>query len=441
ILSRGRIVSVGRQRHEPGQSLVTMTLPVTSQLIPSFRIVAYYVVQPGEIVADSIWVDVKDTCMGSLVVKGATERDNRVQEPGTPMRLRLEGDHQAHVGLVAVDKGVFVLNKKNKLTQAKVWATVEQGDLGCSSGSGRDALGVFADAGLSLTTSTKLSTPQRAELRCPQAARRRRRSLLLVEHKSSKAAEYPDRQLRRCCEDGMKENPMGHSCAKRSSYILEGEACVRAFLDCCSFIRALRDQRQRDFHLQLARSEEDEVFMEDEGITSRSLFPESWLWQVETLSEKPNELGISKKTLPIYLKDSITTWEVQAISLSPTKGLCVADPYEITVMKDFFLDLRLPYSVVRNEQVEIRALLYNYLQEDITVRVELVHNPAPLQRLHLPAAPPAGAEGQGPVLQGCAFRPWSLSTSASTRWRSKLLSSSSPWWMGSGRSSRWCPRG
>lgn len=48
-------------------------------------------------------------------------------------------------------------------------------------------------------------------------------------------------------------------------------------------------------------------------------------------------------------------------------GLCVADPYEITVMKEFFIDLRLPYSVVRNEQVEIRAILYNYWKNKIKV--------------------------------------------------------------------------
>lgn len=46
--------------------------------------------------------------------------------------------------------------------------------------------------------------------------------------------------------------------------------------------------------------------------------------------------------------------------LPPWAGICVADPYEVTVMQDFFIDLRLPYSVVRNEQVEIRAVLYNY---------------------------------------------------------------------------------
>ncbi|CAM2095203.1 unnamed protein product, partial [Caretta caretta] len=75
--------------------------------------------------------------------------------------------------------------------------------------------------------------------------------------------------------------------------------------------------------------------------------------------------SISSRTVPIFLKDSITTWEVLAVSLSESKGLCVADPYEITVMKDFFIDLRLPYSVVRNEQVEIRAILYNYRDRTI----------------------------------------------------------------------------
>lgn len=47
----------------------------------------------------------------------------------------------------------------------------------------------------------------------------------------------------------------------------------------------------------------------------------------------------------------------------------MADPYEVTVMQDFFIDLRLPYSVVRNEQVEIRAVLYNYREaENLKVR-------------------------------------------------------------------------
>uniref|UniRef100_A0A8B9TH75 Complement C3 n=1 Tax=Anas platyrhynchos TaxID=8839 RepID=A0A8B9TH75_ANAPL len=293
-----------------------------------------------------------------LVVKGATEADSRVHEPGTPMRLRIEGDHMAHVGLVAVDKAVFVLSKKNKFTQTKVWDTVEKSDIGCTAGSGRNHIGVFADAGLSLASNVNINTPQRSEVQCEKPAKRKRRSLQLIEYKGQKAAEYTDKNLRKCCEDGMKENLMGYSCEKR------------AFLSCCTYIKGIREQKQRESYLELARSEMDGGFLDDEDITSRSLFPESWLWQVEELKD------ISTKTLPVYLKDSITTWEVLAISLSKKKGLCVADPYEITVMKEFFIDLRLPYSVVRNEQVEIRAILYNYWKNKIKVRVELMYNPA-----------------------------------------------------------------
>ncbi|XP_060539461.1 venom factor-like [Pantherophis guttatus] len=120
----------------------------------------------------------------------------------------------------------------------------------------------------------------------------------------------------------------------------------------------------------------EDDFFGDDNIISRSDFPESWLWLTEVLPEQPNSQGISSKTLSFYLRDSITTWEVLAVSISPTKGICVAEPYEITAMKDFFIDLRVPYSVVKNEQVEIRAVLYNYADEDIEVLVELLHNPA-----------------------------------------------------------------
>uniref|UniRef100_A0A670KL28 Uncharacterized protein n=1 Tax=Podarcis muralis TaxID=64176 RepID=A0A670KL28_PODMU len=376
ILTKGKVFRVGRQPKAPGQNLVTISLPITPDLIPSFRIVAYYQVANNEIVADSVWVDVKDTCMGTLVVKGATEADNRIHQPGTQMKIKLEGDPNARVGLVAVDKGVYVLNRKHKLTQTKIWDSVEKSDIGCTAGSGRNNLGVFEDAGLALVTSNKLSTPQRSDSKCPQPARRRRRSVQLIESKASKAGQYQDRVLRKCCEDGMHDNPMGHSCEKRAQYVVDQTECQNVFLECCRYIRTIKDANRREDELQLARSDIDDEFLSDEEIVSRTEFPESWLWQTEILTAPPNDHGVSSKTVSLFLKDSITTWEVVAVSVSNTKGICVADPYEITVMKDFFMDLRLPYSVVRNEQVEIRAVLYNYRHEDIVVRVELIHNPA-----------------------------------------------------------------
>lgn len=52
-------------------------------------------------------------------------------------------------------------------------------------------------------------------------------------------------------------------------------------------------------------------------------------------------------------------------------GICVAKPLDVVVLKSFFIDLRLPYSAVVGEQIEIRAILHNYNEDPITVRFNL----------------------------------------------------------------------
>uniref|UniRef100_G1Q493 Anaphylatoxin-like domain-containing protein n=2 Tax=Myotis lucifugus TaxID=59463 RepID=G1Q493_MYOLU len=379
VMNKGKLLKVGRQVREPGQVLVVLPLTITTEFIPSFRLVAYYTLNKGgqrEVVADSVWVDVKDSCVGTLVVKSAMKEEKHQHLPGQQISLKIEGNQGARVGLVAVDKGVFVLNKKNRFTQKTIWDTVEKADIGCTPGSGKNYAGVFTDAGLAFQTSKGLQTEQRSDLACPKPATRRRRSVQLMEKRKGKAGEYPSKELRKCCEDGMRENPMQYPCQCRAQFILQDKACVDAFLDCCNYITQQRLEHSRDSDLGLARSDLDEEIIPEEDIVSRSQFPESWLWTIEELKD-PEKNGISSKTIKVFLKDSITTWEIMAVSLSDRKGICVADPYEVTVVQDFFIDLRLPYSVVRNEQVEIRAVLYNYREADtLTVRVEMLYNPA-----------------------------------------------------------------
>uniref|UniRef100_A0A8C8VNM0 Uncharacterized protein n=1 Tax=Pelusios castaneus TaxID=367368 RepID=A0A8C8VNM0_9SAUR len=305
ILNKGMIIRAGRQAKGVGQTLVTLSLPITPDLMPSFRIVGYYHMRQREIVADSVWIDVKGSCMGRLVIRDATEVDNRIHRPGSPMRIKIEGDRRASIALVAMDKGVNFLTKKHTITQTQIWEAVENNDLGCTPGGGKDNLGVFADAGLALVTNVKISTPTRTDPKCPKPAVFRRRSTQL-----SKANKG-----RRCCEDGMYENPMGHSCEKRAQYIQKGEECKRRFLSCCNYIKMVRE-KQQGLPLETS-SDPDDDFSSNEDIISRSLFPETWLWQIE-----------------------------------------------------------LPYSVVRNESVEIQAILHNYQNQDIKVQFVLMHNTA-----------------------------------------------------------------
>ncbi|XP_068130208.1 complement C3-like [Hyperolius riggenbachi] len=390
VISKGRVIKIERIARQPGQTLIVTSLVVTKEHIPSFRLLAYYVV-PGaaqEIISDALWVPVTDSCIKQLQLTEDPRQITQDPQPGTPVYLKLTGDPKASVGLVAVDKAVFVLNKKNVLSQSKVWEEVERSDLGCTPGGGSNSAGVFTDAGLSVQSTMGLSNPTRKELHCEEVARKRR-SAEAEARKREKAQEYKDPNLRKCCEDGMKENPMGYTCQQRFEYVLQQGECAGVFLECCKFvfepqtIRRKKPQRGRpsvfrpgssivDASEAFKTSEDDYISMGD--FQSRSVFPESWMWKIEKLPDKADANGFASKTFTAHLKDSITTWSFQAISLSDSSGICVAKPFELLVKKHFFIDLRLPFSVVRNEQVEIRAVLYSYVEEEIEVLVDLYYN-------------------------------------------------------------------
>ncbi len=65
IQSRGQLVKYGRYKTK-GQLLISLIIPITKSMLPSFRIIAYYHTNDNEVVSDSVWVDAKDSCMGSV---------------------------------------------------------------------------------------------------------------------------------------------------------------------------------------------------------------------------------------------------------------------------------------------------------------------------------------------------------------------------------------
>ncbi|XP_052459368.1 complement C3-like [Carassius gibelio] len=370
ILSKGQIVQADRFKRQ-GQSLMALSLPVTKDMMPSFRFVAYYHVGSSEVVSDSVWVDVKDTCMGTLKVQ--VHDPAKVYDPGQEFGLRITGDPGAKVGLVAVDKGVYVLNNNNRITQTKIWDVVESHDIGCTAGSGKDSMEVFSDAGLLFESSSAGGTGIRTNAECQSSSRRKRREATIINLQQSLMSKYSGLE-RDCCVDGLKKlDDLTYTCQYRTQFIQDGEKCIKAFLHCCTEMTAhLENPDEETF---LARSESEE-FVNSDDIVTRTLFPESWLWE-EVALPKCSSMNrqCQTTTLPrdgLKLKDSITTWEITAISLSSTHGICVADVQEMTVVKKFFIDLKLPYSAVRNEQIEIKAIIHNLNDKQVKVRVELM---------------------------------------------------------------------
>ncbi|KAK7165647.1 hypothetical protein R3I93_005652 [Phoxinus phoxinus] len=365
ILSKGQIVQADRFKRS-GQSLVTLSLPVTKDMVPSFRFVAYYHVGSSEVVSDSVWVDVKDTCMGTLKLQ-VKEKMN-TYDTGDKVTLQITGDPGARVGLVVVDKAVHVLNK-NRLTQMKIWDVIEKHDTGCTAGGGRDSMGVFTDSGLMFESSTAGGTDTRIMPKCPVPEKRKRRAESLLQITSTLAGQYSG-ELKQCCFDGMRDNKLGYTCERRATYIVDGPECKKAFLQCCIEIKTRKSMKTEEEEMILARSDDDDDYYTDsEEIVSRTQFPESWLWEEIDLCE---DCPAAVKDKVIYLKDSITTWQVLAVSLSPTLGICVAEPEEMIVFKNLFIDLKIPYSAVRGEQLEIKAIIHNYTPKKQKVRVEFM---------------------------------------------------------------------
>ncbi|KAK5899739.1 hypothetical protein CesoFtcFv8_009183, partial [Champsocephalus esox] len=370
IMSRGQLVKNGRYK-TIGQVLISLIVPITKDMLPSFRIIAYYHTNGNEVVSDSVWVDVKDSCMGSLKLEPL--RSAPSYEPRKMFGLKVTGDPGAIVGLVAVDKGVYVLNNKHRLTQKKVWDIVEKYDTGCTPGGGKDGMSVFYDAGLLFESNTASGTPYRQELKCPAPSRRKRQTTIM-DVRTSLLSNYKEKLLRDCCLDGMRDTLLSYTCERRVEYIVDGEACAAAFLHCCKDMENQRADSKVE-SLQLARSEEDDnSYIDSNEIVSRTKFPESWLWSDITLPACPgqNPCVITSVTRNVPLQDSITTWQFTGISLSTTHGICVGDPLEVIVRKEFFIDLRVPYSAVRGEQLEVKAILHNYSPDPATVRVDLI---------------------------------------------------------------------
>uniref|UniRef100_A0A3B4CQV3 Complement component c3b, tandem duplicate 2 n=1 Tax=Pygocentrus nattereri TaxID=42514 RepID=A0A3B4CQV3_PYGNA len=394
IVNKGKIIQAGKVR-VAGQDVTNFPLRITSEFQPAFRLLAYYMLPwnwKGEVVAESMLVEVESDCVGSLTVSPIKGQELDTHLPGCSFHFQVRGDPGAKVSLVAVDNAVFLLSK-GRLTQSKIWDTVGRSDMGCSVDGIGNSLVMFRDSGLSFRSSIGVD---------------------------SALKKYSQDLEQRCCMAGMREIPMPYSCHRRSLYITENWSCVIAFLECCSqywgqelgvitppppttaepppthhFPRTLEEREMvlsqpnllspglpesprspvlREGRVGLSAAlpgsfvpkhdeddDDDDDYASVEDIYVRTKFFESWLWTDITLPGAP-EPGLSYSLAnPIPKK----------LGHFAPAGICVAEPYNVRAWKHFFIDLRLPRTAARHEHVEVKAVLHNYMNQDLQVLVIL----------------------------------------------------------------------
>ncbi|CAL8299205.1 unnamed protein product [Gadus morhua 'NCC'] len=351
LVHHGSVVAISR--------LGGAGIRITAQMVPSLRLIGYYYDQHDVLVSDSVWVDVVDKC--EMAVKVSPSMNPA--PPGGIIGLEVEVKGRARVALLVVDKAMYALDRRNRLTAKQVFSAMESYDLGCSYRGGPDQDSIFTEAGLSFVSSG--STPKANALplgsRCkPNAARCSRRALDLRHELLEMKGNFSSIPMRRSCEERRR----------RVTEMNAEPQCADIFFKCCLRGEALRKSAVEDNGFDRTSSllhiEEHFIGRMAEKI-SRNFAPSFAFTYFDVIDHQ------HKHTLS--LPNSITTWEIQAVTLSPTHGFCVVEPTELKTFKNIFVSLRLPYSVRRYEQLSIVAVIYNYGPDAVQLAVHMEQTP------------------------------------------------------------------
>ncbi|NXQ87140.1 A2MG protein, partial [Nyctibius grandis] len=102
--------------------------------------------------------------------------------------------------------------------------------------------------------------------------------------------------------------------------------------------------------------------------TVRKYFPETWIWSLVSISSEGNA------DLDVTIPDTITEWKANAFCTSADTGFGLSPTVSLRAFQPFFVELTLPYSVVRGEAFTLKATVFNYLTACIRVSVTLAQS-------------------------------------------------------------------
>ncbi|NXW08103.1 A2MG protein, partial [Fregetta grallaria] len=102
--------------------------------------------------------------------------------------------------------------------------------------------------------------------------------------------------------------------------------------------------------------------------TVRKYFPETWIWSLVSISSE------GYADLDVTIPDTITEWKANAFCTSADTGFGLSPTVSLRAFQPFFVELTLPYSVVRGEAFTLKATIFNYLTTCMRVSVTLAQS-------------------------------------------------------------------
>ncbi|MBE0480809.1 MAG: alpha-2-macroglobulin [Dehalococcoidia bacterium] len=307
VVSRNKVIFSSHSK----SNLISFT--ATPQMAPSARLLVYQVLPNSEVAADYLPFKVEATYPHNFSV----EFDRDEARPGETVDLEIQTEGESKVGLVAVDKSVFIL-AENRLNLQQVFEELERlymqpqaelHDFSIYNGFEQSgAKEIFDRAGVVVLSNNSI----------PEG----------IQHKPNE--ERPPfggvlwKFFGRAAEmaaDGAVQLPEGNAPPPSATGLAEVQQI-------------------------------------------RQYFPETWIWQ-----EVVTDAG-GKASMKVDVPDTITTWMLHAVAISSEKGLGIAET-QLKAFQPFFLKADLPYSAIRGERFPVKVAVYNYLDEPQEVLVQL----------------------------------------------------------------------
>ncbi|CAK8698466.1 unnamed protein product [Clavelina lepadiformis] len=363
IVARGTVVAYGINYPRPGSEESAQTIQITHEMVPSMRIIAYYIIR-NEVVSNSLWIDVVDSCREELTVQVPNE-----VEPGQGISFDITGPAHSLVSLVGVDRAAYFVFNESRFTRDTMFSKMRKYDQGCHRHGGADASNVFTEAGVLLASPT-LVPPRVRTLDCDSSdeirSRKKRQALGAFD-----AHPDIDAALHICDRDGRLAPAIpGENCERRTERCKQnyGERfpnCTQIFKTAC--YQAARERQISRFRGLAGRSSGDRAAADVSSAQQRKYFEESLAFTHVKLDQN------GKYKISQSAKDSITTFDIDAVSMSDKPdGFCVAPPTQVRVFKNLFVQLYTPFSLKKAEQAVLRFSVFNYSpDEDYNVIVDV----------------------------------------------------------------------
>ncbi|EDK99674.1 mCG132196, isoform CRA_b [Mus musculus] len=341
VMAQGSIIQTGNHTHqvEPGEAPVkgnfALEIPVEFSMVPMAKMLIYTILPDGEVIADSVNFEV-EKCLRNKVDLSFSSSQSL---PSSQTRLQVTASPQSLCGLRAVDQSVLLLKPEAELSPSWIYNLpgmqhnkfipssrlsedredcilyrlwMSENRYSIRQGREKDVYSYVEDMGLTAFTNLKIKHPTSCFYYAPPV-------------------EF-DHEFR----DGLSGR-----------------------LQMGSSERPPPEEPQR----------KDPPTKDPLTETIRKYFPETWVWDIVTV----NSTGVAEVEMTV--PDTITEWKAGALCLSNDTGLGLSSVVPLQAFQPFFVEVSLPYSVVRGEAFMLKATVMNYLPTSMRMSVQLEASP------------------------------------------------------------------